>query len=116
MLDPRELYELAGELPEVGRPVLVQALTGFVDAGNATYLAREHLLGALEPRLVATFDADQPPLGTQFGPDGDGSKARVITMAPGDALVLVTDGFFECRNPAGELRGIDRLGDRTSLA
>src|SRR5439155_287652 len=35
------------------------ALTGFVDAGNATYLAREHLLGALEPRLVATFDADQ---------------------------------------------------------
>jgi serine phosphatase RsbU (regulator of sigma subunit) len=62
---------------------------------------------------MTTFDADQPPLGTQFG--GDGAKARVIAMAPGDALVLVTDGFFECRNRAGELRGIDRLGESIRL-
>jgi predicted ATP-grasp superfamily ATP-dependent carboligase len=59
VLDPRDLYELAGDLPDLGRPVLVQALTGFVDAGNSTFLARQHLLTALDARQVATFDTDQ---------------------------------------------------------
>jgi predicted ATP-grasp superfamily ATP-dependent carboligase len=59
VLEPHDLYDLQGDLPDLGRPVLVQALTGFVDAGNATYLAREHLLGVLDATLVAAFDADQ---------------------------------------------------------
>lgn len=59
MLDPEELYELSTDLPDLGRPVLVQALTGFVDAGSATQLAREHLLSQPDARLVATFDVDQ---------------------------------------------------------
>ncbi|MEV7228773.1 MULTISPECIES: PAC2 family protein [Polymorphospora] len=59
MLDPHELYELTEDLPELGEPVLVQALTGFVDAGNATRIAREHLLGTLQGRVLATFDIDQ---------------------------------------------------------
>jgi hypothetical protein len=58
VLNPHDLYELTGDLPDLGRPVLVQALTGFVDAGNATYLARDHLLTALDGRLLATFDVD----------------------------------------------------------
>jgi predicted ATP-grasp superfamily ATP-dependent carboligase len=59
VLDPHELYELADDLPDLGRPVLIQALTGFVDAGAATRLAREHLLSTLDARPVATFDVDQ---------------------------------------------------------
>jgi predicted ATP-grasp superfamily ATP-dependent carboligase len=59
VLDPHGLYELADDVPELGRPVLVQALSGFVDAGNAVRLAREHLLETLESRPVATFDIDQ---------------------------------------------------------
>jgi len=70
VLDPHELYELADDLPEPGdsaRPdtapfpdaVLIQTLTGFVDAGQATRLAREHLQESLESRLVARFDIDQ---------------------------------------------------------
>ncbi|HEY0698496.1 MAG TPA: PAC2 family protein [Micromonospora sp.] len=59
MLDPHELYQLTDDLPELGQPVLIQALTGFVDAGNATRLAREHLRSALNGRTLATFDADQ---------------------------------------------------------
>lgn len=59
MLDPHELYELSDELPEMGQPVLIQALTGFVDAGNATRLAREHLRSTLAARPVARFDIDQ---------------------------------------------------------
>jgi len=59
VLDPRDLYELAGDLPDLGRPVLVQALTGFVDAGNAMHLTREHLFTALDAKIIVTFDIDQ---------------------------------------------------------
>ena len=58
MLDPHELYELTDDLPDLGEPVLIQALTGFVDAGNATRLARDHLLST-RVQTVATFDVDQ---------------------------------------------------------
>ncbi|MEV6846105.1 PAC2 family protein [Actinoplanes sp. NPDC051411] len=59
MLDPNELYELADDLPALDAPVLVQALTGFVDAGSAIQLTREHLLERLDSRVLATFDLDQ---------------------------------------------------------
>ena len=59
MLDPHELYQLTDELPDLGQPVLIQALTGFVDAGNATRLSREHLRSVLDAQPVATFDIDQ---------------------------------------------------------
>jgi predicted ATP-grasp superfamily ATP-dependent carboligase len=59
VLDPQELYELTDDLPELGRPVMIQALTGFVDAGAATRLAREHLLSTLPAMPIATFDIDR---------------------------------------------------------
>ena len=59
VLDPSGLYELAQELPELDRPVLVVAMTGFVDAAGATKLAAEHLLDTGDPVDVATFDVDQ---------------------------------------------------------
>ena len=59
MLDPDELYVLEPDLPPMDRPVLVHALTGFIDAGSAGQLLRDHLLETLEHRLVATFDVDQ---------------------------------------------------------
>jgi hypothetical protein len=59
VLDPHGLYEVTGDLPALDGPVLIQALTGFVDAGTAIQLAREHLLEHLESEIVATFDLDQ---------------------------------------------------------
>ena len=59
MLDPHGLYELADELPALDSPVLVQALTGFVDAGSAIQLTRDHLLEQLDGEVIATFDIDQ---------------------------------------------------------
>jgi hypothetical protein len=53
------MYELAGELPELDQPVLVVAMTGFVDAAGATRLAADHLRSAADPVAVATFDVDQ---------------------------------------------------------
>src|SRR3954470_15667830 len=58
-LDPQGFYELADDVPALDKPVLVQALTGFVDAGSAIQLARENLLENLESEVVATFDLDQ---------------------------------------------------------
>jgi len=59
--DPHELYELTGDLPDLERPALVQAMSGFVDAGGAARLAREHLLTGADraPRELARFDLDQ---------------------------------------------------------
>jgi predicted ATP-grasp superfamily ATP-dependent carboligase len=59
VLDPDELYVLEPDLPSMDRPVLVHALSGFIDAGSAGQLLRDHLLETLEHRLVATFDVDQ---------------------------------------------------------
>ncbi|MCK9876409.1 PAC2 family protein [Frankia sp. Ag45/Mut15] len=64
MLDPRELYSLTedGSEQQSGeqhRPIMLEVMTGVVDAGNAVSLAGEHLLTALEHRVVATFDVDQ---------------------------------------------------------
>ncbi len=59
MLDPHDLYEVAPDATGVSARVLIVALTGFVDAGGAAGLAREHLLGTLEARPVASFDVDQ---------------------------------------------------------
>lgn len=53
-----ELYRVEERPSGVGM-VLVHALTGFVDAGQAGHLAVAHLLANLEHRLVATFDIDQ---------------------------------------------------------
>lgn len=53
-----ELYRIE-ERPSGLGMVLVHALTGFIDAGQAGHLAVAHLLAHLEHRVVATFDVDQ---------------------------------------------------------
>lgn len=58
-LDPRELYELEPDLPDLTGTVLVQALEGFVDAGSAVSIAKTHLLSTMDTQLVARFDVDQ---------------------------------------------------------
>ena len=61
MQDPTGLFTTQLQPGDAGlvRPVLVEALDGFVDAGNGRRLAREHLLNALDSQLVVSFDADQ---------------------------------------------------------
>jgi hypothetical protein len=59
VLDPRGLYTLDPEAPILDRPVLVHALNGFVDAGEAVRLTHEHLLETLPNRVVGQFDVDQ---------------------------------------------------------
>ena len=58
MLDPTGLFTMR-DVPDLVRPVLVQALDGFVDAGGGRRLARAHLLSALDSEPVVSFDVDQ---------------------------------------------------------
>jgi len=59
MLDPETLFEVLPDEPEFDRPVLIQALDGFVDAGGGRALARQHLLDTFENKVIARFDVDQ---------------------------------------------------------
>jgi hypothetical protein len=62
VLDPDDLYVVAPDAPsaeDLGRPVLLRLLDGFVDAGATGRLVCAHLLATLEHETVATFDADQ---------------------------------------------------------
>lgn len=59
MRDPHELYELGEDLPDLEQPALLHAMSGFVDAGGAARLAREHLLASSESQVMARFDLDQ---------------------------------------------------------
>lgn len=58
MRDPSELVELRAN-PDPGAPVLIESLDGFVDAGHAVRLAREHLLTTFESEDVASFEIDE---------------------------------------------------------
>jgi proteasome assembly chaperone (PAC2) family protein len=59
VLEPAELYEVVADAPQLDEPVLLVALDGFVDAGNAARLAVAALLADREARSVVRFDVDQ---------------------------------------------------------
>ncbi len=55
---PEELFRVEADLPDLSGSVLVEMLDGFIDAGGARRLAREHLLDSGQSRPVVTFDVD----------------------------------------------------------
>ncbi len=59
MREPAELITFLAQLDPGERPVLLEALDGFVDAGHGVRLAREHLLESFEPQMVVRFDLDE---------------------------------------------------------
>ena len=56
---------------------------------------------------VYLWPANDLPLGIKEGKIT--GKPTEIVFSPGDILVLVTDGFFEWRNPSEEVFGEQRL-------
>jgi len=57
-MQPESLYEILTDDVELDAPVLVHALSGFLDAGAARQLAVAHLLATHENRTVGRFDVD----------------------------------------------------------
>jgi len=58
---------------------------------------------------LEVMKADLPPLGMfpMLPPKG----ARRIELAPGDLWVVLSDGFYEAEDPAGEQLGVERIGE-----
>jgi hypothetical protein len=52
-------YRLAEPAGDLGTPVLLHGLTGFMDAGGSARLAMEHVLSSTSHRRLATFDIDE---------------------------------------------------------
>lgn len=63
--------------------------------------------------VVMRIDATSVPIGMFCS--GRFSSCRV-QLAPGDALLLYTDGLPEAENPAGQEYGIDRIADLAASA
>ena len=57
-MQPERLYEIVTDDVDLDAPVLVHALSGFLDAGAARQLAVGHLLATHESRTVGEFDLD----------------------------------------------------------
>jgi serine phosphatase RsbU (regulator of sigma subunit) len=55
------------------------------------------------------LDSSMLPLGVEEDPMSEGVQS--MQMAPGDLIVLLTDGFYEYHNPDREQLGMERIAD-----
>lgn len=51
-------FQTVGDATTTGSPILVHALSGFLEAGSARQIAVDHLLGTLEHRTIARYPLD----------------------------------------------------------
>ena len=90
----------------------VTAVLGFLEGDTFSFLSAGH--GPII-RYVAAEDAfhTQPAHGIPLGilSEYDWPPAEHFEMAPGDLMVLVTDGFYEWMNAEQEEFGIERMMD-----
>ena len=79
-------------------------------SGELTYSNAGHnppyLLSAQDENVIQDLDRTGVPLGIL---DGGTWQQRVLHMAPGDVLLLYTDGITEAQNPQGAFFDEDRL-------
>ena len=101
MLRPDDLYEIVDESVATGPAapprVLVHALDGFMDAGQAGRLTADHLLDVLESRVLARFDVDLMHDYRARRPEVTFAEDRFIDYNPPELLLhlLVDDAGVE---------------------
>jgi phosphoserine phosphatase RsbU/P len=76
----------------------------FLSAGQGPILVYAAATGA-----VRELETHGLPLGIM--PEAEYDAATVFQLAPGDMLVLLTDGFYEWDRPDGEQFGTERIAD-----
>jgi phosphoserine phosphatase len=92
----------------------VTAFFGMVDPARheVTYISAGQaplLLYRAATNTCESIHASTLPLGIIDCPQVD--EVKPMSLAPGDCLILLTDGFFECQNPQGEQMGAQRVGE-----
>ncbi|MDP9405986.1 MAG: SpoIIE family protein phosphatase, partial [Actinomycetota bacterium] len=109
-LDPGPaLAWLADALGDTGDLFLTTVLFHVSTAtGRCRYASAGHL-----PPLLATADGVRrlAPTGPLLGPMPGAWDTAVVTLAPGDVLVVYTDGLTEARSADGEEFGEERLAE-----
>ncbi|MGE5609664.1 MAG: PP2C family protein-serine/threonine phosphatase [Bacillota bacterium] len=94
---------------EAGR--FATALVGSLDSqGSLRWSSAGHGPVLLRPRPDAPFQAIEamgPPIG--ISPDLRIEPPMSVNLEPGGLLVLMSDGVFESRSPAGTFLGLDRV-------
>ena len=98
---------------------MVTFVTGVVDPpnGRLQLLSAGHgplLLYTASDDRIQSFEAHGVPFG--FAPGIPYGPPQDIAMAPGDMVVLTTDGFFEWANTEDEEFGMERLEKTIRLA
>jgi hypothetical protein len=110
---PVLLDRLNTVLPEVKEPQMYATFTGFrLGADGSVFYA----LAASPPilhwhaaeQLASHTDEPQLPLGLLPVPSFDG---ETLHTAPGDLIVVATDGILEVADKSGEEYGVERLKD-----
>lgn len=95
-----------------GGRFITMAVAIVSQTGDIELLSAGHgptLLWRAAEKRVEQFTGDGVPLGIM---DGELYRpAARLKLAPGDALVLITDGFMERSGPTGELFGTARLAE-----
>jgi sigma-B regulation protein RsbU (phosphoserine phosphatase) len=83
--------------------VIVNIKSGHVQYSNGGHLPMLHASGSVTRFLHGQKGT---PLGIFENTD---FETQTFTLAPGDTLLLLTDGIHEARNVQGELYGLDRV-------
>ena len=102
---------------DLGAGRFVTAFLGLLDPG--AHRVNYHSAGQapllhfrVRDRQPRWLDSSTLPLGIDEDPYDEGVQS--IALEPGDLLVLLTDGFYEFQNPAGEQFNQDRVAEVVS--
>ena len=105
----KEMNRVLGAENEAGMFVTAVLCTLDTRSGELEFACGGH-----EPPIIVPLEGDPAALEAEGGPvlgllDGAEYTVNRRTLAPGDALVLYTDGVHEAQNAAGEFFGPERL-------
>lgn len=113
--DPARPAELVNEALARGNAscMFVTLLLAVLDApsGRLSYVRAGHVppyLRAADGTVSRLVAAGGPALGVM---EDMPYASASVTLAPGERLMVVTDGLTEAHDPAGELYGEERVGD-----
>ncbi|HEX6099982.1 MAG TPA: PP2C family protein-serine/threonine phosphatase [Thermoanaerobaculia bacterium] len=108
----RRLHDLVAQTSR--RRMLVTVSVALVGPNQATIASAGHppVILRRADGTVRTIDLYAPPLGVRLPVN---IPQQTIDLAPGDVLVLHSDGIYETRSPAGEDYGLDRLAEVVRL-
>ncbi len=99
---------------DVPSGMFVTALLGWLDppSGLIHYISAGQaplLVYRRQSQMFVELDANALPLGIESPLQFD--EIQPIELARGDIFLIVTDGFFEWCNPAGEAFGVQRIAE-----